>query len=163
MENLIPLIPGLLGIDTATFYATLGVIITIANLIGRIIPDSATGPLGIVRQVAKVLGLYVGNRISPLVSANDVARAVVATLPDSAILGSAGELKAAVAVGQPIGELAGSVTDSVLDAIAGRTPGRPFDPTDGSPAQDSIVPNEYRTDPFKAGAAAGFVEPTKGK
>ncbi len=147
MENLIPLLPSLLGIDVATFYATLGVIVTVANLIGRFIPDSATGPLGVARKIAKVLGLYLGNRISPAVNTNDVARAIVATVPDSTILRDAGELKEAVATAQPIGEVAGNLVDRFQDRLAGREPSARY--ADELP-DGSRVPDEYRTDgPFQ--------------
>lgn len=40
----------------------LAIIILAAQLIGKIIPDSAQGPLGFIRSVAKVIGAYVPNR-----------------------------------------------------------------------------------------------------
>src|SRR5690349_5984147 len=78
MESLIALLPGLLGVDPITFYAALGFVVTACNLIGRLIPDTATGTLGVIRKIAKVIGLYVGNRIAPGISNNDAA-AVVAS------------------------------------------------------------------------------------
>ena len=36
-------------------------IVAVAQLIGKAIPDTATGALGVVRKVAKVVGLYVQN------------------------------------------------------------------------------------------------------
>ena len=33
----------------------------LAEVIGKLIPDSATGPLAMVRKVAKILALYVRN------------------------------------------------------------------------------------------------------
>ncbi len=159
MDEFISLVPGLLGVDRITFYATLAMVATIANLLGRLIPDSATGPLGIVRKVCKVLGLYVSNRISPHVTTNQVARAVVAAVPDSKILGSSEDLQAAVRLGVPYGENAGEFADAILDTAAGRTQG--IDPGDGRDGQS--VPEEYRTDPFRKGARTGFQEPGRGK
>ena len=138
MEELIPFIPGLIGVDTEAFYLYLGLLITISNLVGRYIPDSATGPLGIVRKVAKVLGLYLGNRISPAVNANDVARAVVATVPDETILESAKDLPDAVAVGAAYGNLA----ESLVNAAQGEG-NRPSERIDGV-ADGSRVPDEYQ-------------------
>lgn len=37
-------------------------IIFIAQAVGKIIPDSATGVLGFIRKAAKVVGLYVTNK-----------------------------------------------------------------------------------------------------
>jgi hypothetical protein len=78
IENLIPPVAQLLGIEPATALLMAGLLVTTANVLGRVIPDTATGPLGVVRKVAKIIGLFVPNRIAPAVSVNDVAKAVVA-------------------------------------------------------------------------------------
>lgn len=41
--------------------ATIAVVIAVAQFVGKVIPDSATGVLGFIRKVAKVIGLYVTN------------------------------------------------------------------------------------------------------
>jgi len=38
------------------------IVIFIAQLIGRLVPDTATGPLAWVRVTAKVIGFYTKNR-----------------------------------------------------------------------------------------------------
>jgi hypothetical protein len=149
MDNLVNLIPSLIGISADQFYTYLIVLVTVANLVGRAIPDSATGVLGATRKVAKTVGLYIGNRISPAVNANDVARAVVATVPDSVIKSTAGDLSDAVRIGVPIGESAGELANSIIDAAEGNSPGRPYE-AGVSPEQGSTVPDEFRTDgPFQ--------------
>lgn len=40
----------------------LALVVLAAQIIGRAIPDSAGGILGIVRKLAKVVGLYVKNQ-----------------------------------------------------------------------------------------------------
>ena len=37
------------------------IIILLSERIGKLIPDSATGPLGLIRKVFKFVGLYVSN------------------------------------------------------------------------------------------------------
>jgi hypothetical protein len=46
---------------TPEMAAGVAVIIAVAQFIGKIIPDTATGFLGVVRKIAKVIGLYVSN------------------------------------------------------------------------------------------------------
>ena len=40
----------------------IALVVLAAQIIGRAIPDSAGGILGIVRKLAKIVGLYVKNR-----------------------------------------------------------------------------------------------------
>lgn len=149
MDQIIDLIPGLLGINVVTFYAALGVVVTISNLIGRFIPDSATGPLAVIRKVAKIIGLYAGNRITSNVSANDTARALAASIPDGTIVEAAAKLPNAVQQGVAYGNVAGALVDDLRDTIAGRKPGLPYVAGE-SPEPGSTVPDQYRTDgPFQ--------------
>lgn len=46
-------------LHTAAGIAALAV--AVAQLIGKVIPDSATGVLGAIRKIAKIIGLYVPN------------------------------------------------------------------------------------------------------
>lgn len=77
IEQLIPPIAQFFGIEPATALLIVGLIVTVANITGRLIPDDATGTLGTVRKIAKVIGLFVPNRIAPRISVNDVAKAAV--------------------------------------------------------------------------------------
>lgn len=77
VENLIPPIAQMLGIEPATALLAVGIIVTVANITGRLIPDTATGVLGGIRRVAKVVGLFVPNRVAPQITVNDVAKAVL--------------------------------------------------------------------------------------
>lgn len=71
----INLIADRLGLDAGEMLAMLVIISLVCRLIGKAIPDTATGALGIVRKVAKAIGLYIGNRIDSGVSTNDVSKA----------------------------------------------------------------------------------------
>lgn len=77
MEELIPPIAQMLGIEPATALLGVGLIVTAANIAGRLIPDDATGALGTIRKAAKFIGLVVPNRIARGVSVDEVAKAVV--------------------------------------------------------------------------------------
>lgn len=63
-----------LGLDPLFVAGMVPFIILAGNLIGRAIPDDATGPLGVVRKVAKVVGLYLSNRVSTGISTNSVIK-----------------------------------------------------------------------------------------
>jgi hypothetical protein len=65
------------GLSSAHVIVLLVVISLVSQVVGRLIPDDATGLLGVIRQIAKVLGLYVSNRVSSGISVNDTARQVV--------------------------------------------------------------------------------------
>lgn len=72
------------GLSSAHVLVLLVVLSLVCNVLGRLIPDDATGFLGVLRRIAKVLGLYVSNRIgADGVSVNSVTKAVVeSALPD---------------------------------------------------------------------------------
>lgn len=145
MDALINLLAGKLGIDPVLVPLYLGVLVAVANLLGKSIPVSATGALGIVRKVALVIGLYVPQRITPNVTTKNVAEAVAAEVPDSAIKHSANRLPNAVETGIA----AGVVARAIVDAAQHKTPGREYVPGE-SPEEGSIVPDEFRTDgPFQ--------------
>lgn len=76
MDQILNYLAGVLGVDQPTFLLILGVIIAVSNLIGKLIPDDQTGALGVVRKVAKVLGLYVSSRVTKGVSVTDTAKVV---------------------------------------------------------------------------------------
>lgn len=48
-------------IDVHSMAGIVALVVAVAQLIGKAIPDTATGPLGIVRKLAKVVGLYAPN------------------------------------------------------------------------------------------------------
>jgi hypothetical protein len=76
MDQILQYLAGVLGVSPATFLLILGVVVSVCNLVGKLIPDDATGYLAIIRKIAKVLGLYVSTRITSDVTVNDAARAV---------------------------------------------------------------------------------------
>lgn len=47
--------------DLHTIAGLVALAVAVAQLIGKAIPDTATGPLGLIRKIAKVVGLYVPN------------------------------------------------------------------------------------------------------
>lgn len=133
-----------LGIDPATLVLILGVVVAVCNLLGKLIPDSATGWLGTLRKVCKVLGLYITNRLTPTVSAGDVTRSIAATLPDSTIKDASDKLPSAVKIGTDFGTVAADIV------ALGKKPGKSAS-TPGAPKQGDVVPDQYRTDgPFAA-------------
>lgn len=77
LQSLTPNLAAFFHLAPETLLAWILVLCTVANIIGRIIPDDATGVLGAVRDVCKALGLYVANRVSSGVTVNDVAKSIV--------------------------------------------------------------------------------------
>src|SRR5690606_23433152 len=73
IEQYIPNLAALLGIEPSTALLLVGLIIAIANLGGRLIPDDKTGFLGFVREACKLIGLYASNRISSGLTVNKIA------------------------------------------------------------------------------------------
>ena len=61
-----------LGIDPLTVVGMLPLIVIGLNILGRAIPDDATGWQGWVRKIAKVGGLYLSNRVASGISVNKV-------------------------------------------------------------------------------------------
>lgn len=116
MDQIFDAISRLLGIDPAYLAIWLGVLVAVANLIGKAIPESATGWLAGVRRVCKVIGLYIPQRITPAISATTVAKAVVAEVPDSVVKAASHNLPEAVESGQSAGLLATSLMDSAAPA-----------------------------------------------
>lgn len=80
IEDFIPPIAQMLGVEPATVLLMLGIVVAVANLLGRVIPDDAGGWLGMVRKASKLLGLFVPNRVTSGISVNDTAKAVVREL-----------------------------------------------------------------------------------
>jgi hypothetical protein len=76
MDQILAYLAGVLGVSPTTFLLILGVFVSVCNLVGKLIPDDATGYLAVVRKIAKVGGLYVSTRITSDVTVNDAARAV---------------------------------------------------------------------------------------
>ena len=92
--DIITLLSHSLHINTGALVGYLTLLVTICNIAGRLIPDSATGWLGVVRKGCKIVGLYVGNRITPGVSANEVAAGVVGIHGTDAVTAAAAPVKA---------------------------------------------------------------------
>jgi hypothetical protein len=112
MDDLVNFLAGLLGVSPAVLPLILAVIVALANLAGKLIPDSATGPLGILRKVCKIVGLYITNRVTPNVSTGDVTRALAATLPDDVITEASRQLPSAVKIGTDFGAVARALAEA---------------------------------------------------
>lgn len=76
LDALVDSIAFALGFEATSLLALFAVLSLVCRLVGKFIPDDATGTLGVIRRVCKVIGLYVGNRVTRNVSTNDAARAV---------------------------------------------------------------------------------------
>lgn len=120
MEQLILLIPNLLGIDPEQFALWVIVLVTVANVISKVIPESTTGWLGYVRKVASILGIALANRITPNVSTKDIAKAVAAGIPDRKVKEAAEQLETAVNTGFGSAALAEAIVDvGIPHTVAG--------------------------------------------
>lgn len=75
--DLIPDIARLIGVDETNLVFYIGVLVAASNIISRLIPDDATGPLAMVQKVAKFIGLHVQNRVTKGVTTADVVKTVV--------------------------------------------------------------------------------------
>ncbi len=81
LEALIPNIAAFFNVEPATVLLFVGVLVAVCNLAGRLIPDTATGVLGTIRKICKLVGLYASNRVTPNASVNDAARVITGTPP----------------------------------------------------------------------------------
>src|SRR3546814_2878672 len=77
IEDYIPDLAKLLGVEPSTALLIVGLLIALMNLGGRLIPDDATGWLGFVRKICKLVGLYASNRITSKLTVNKSAETTV--------------------------------------------------------------------------------------
>ena len=76
-ETLIPDFARFLGVHPSTVLFTIMVVSANAHVIAKLIPDDATGWKSYVRQVCKILGLVVSNRIKEGVSQVDISKQII--------------------------------------------------------------------------------------
>lgn len=120
MEQLILLIPNLLGIDPEAFTLYLLLLVTVANVVSKLIPESSTGALGVIRKIASVLGIALANRITPNVTSKDISKAVAAGIPDEKVKEAASALNDAVKTGLGSAAFAEAVVDvGIPSSVAG--------------------------------------------
>lgn len=124
MEQILLILPSLLGLDPGTFALLVGIIVLVSNVTSKVIPESATGTLGVLRKVAAVLGAAASNRITPNVSSKDISKAIAAGIPDSTVRQAADQLPEAVETGRGTNAFAEAIVESVQPTIG---PG-PFEP-----------------------------------
>src|SRR3546814_7803216 len=77
IEYYIPDLANLLGVEPSTALLIVCLLIALMNLGGRFIPDDATGWLGFVRKICKLVGLYASNRITSKLTVNKIAETTV--------------------------------------------------------------------------------------
>lgn len=77
LEDPIPNIAALINVAPSTVLFYLGLICAGANILARMIPDDATGWKGVVRDIAKVVGLYTQNRVTTGVKTGDVIKGII--------------------------------------------------------------------------------------
>lgn len=77
IEQYIPHLAQWLGVEPATALLFVGIIVMVANLTGRLIPDDKTGVLGAIRKLCKFIGFYASNRISSGLTVNEIAKTTV--------------------------------------------------------------------------------------
>lgn len=65
------------GLDADTLFGLLAFGMLLSQLVAKLIPDDATGILGLVRKIAKVLGAYASNRVKAGVSVNDLSKTIL--------------------------------------------------------------------------------------
>lgn len=118
MEQILLFLPGLLGLDPGTFVLLVGVLVTIANVIAKLIPESATGFAGVVRKVCAFIGVALANRITPNVTSKDISKAVAAGIPDSVVKHAAELLPSAVETGLGTNAFAAAIVDSAAHPVS---------------------------------------------
>lgn len=120
MEQIILLIPNLLGLDPEQFTLWVIVLVAVANVVSKRIPESSTGVFGVIRKIAAFVGLALANRITPNVTSKDISKAIAAGIPDSAVKEAAASLDDAVATGFGSVAFAEALIDVGAPSIAGR-------------------------------------------
>lgn len=122
MDQLFALVAYRLGISPEMLPVYIGVIIALANVGGKSIPVSATGPLGVLRKICLVIGLYVPQKITPGVSTKTVAASIAATLPDTVIQEASDQLTDSVKGGGVGGNVATALADVANDSVVSAEP-----------------------------------------
>src|SRR3546814_18300778 len=72
-----PELAKVLVVEPSTCFLFVGLLIALMNLGGRLMPDDATGWLGFVRKMCKLVGLYASNRITSKLTVNKIAETTV--------------------------------------------------------------------------------------
>lgn len=78
-EGILPLVAQMIGVAPSTMLMLVLIVMQIANVTARLIPNTATGTLGTIRQIASIVGVYVSSRVQPGVTIEDVAKAAAKT------------------------------------------------------------------------------------
>lgn len=77
IDSAIDAIAEALGLEGTTLLAVLAVISIVSQMVAKRIPDDKTGCLGVIRNVAKVIGLYTSNRVTSGVTVTDVSKVLL--------------------------------------------------------------------------------------
>ncbi len=81
IANLAPDLAKLIGVQPSTLVLLIMIVTTAANVGARLIPNDATGTLGVVRKVCALIGVYVSSRVTSGLTVNDVTAAAAKTPP----------------------------------------------------------------------------------
>lgn len=81
ISNIAAQIGQIFGLQPSTLVLLLFLVTTAANVGARLIPNDATGALGVLRKVCSIVGVYVSSRVTSGVTVNDVASAAATTPP----------------------------------------------------------------------------------
>lgn len=76
LNEIAAMFSNLFGVEVAHVITLLLLFSLVARIAGKLIPDDATGVLGVIRMIATVVGLGFSNRISSGVSESDVVKVV---------------------------------------------------------------------------------------
>lgn len=79
--NFLPQIAAQLGVAPSTLLFWLWAFTIGSNALARLIPSDAVGTLGVIRKIATITGVYISNRITSGIKADDVQKAAI-TFPE---------------------------------------------------------------------------------
>lgn len=77
MDDLLLRASEILGVSPTSLVLLLGFLYGVANFLARAIPDNSTGWLGVVRTIAKLIGLYQSSKIAPGVTISAATKAAL--------------------------------------------------------------------------------------
>lgn len=122
MENLIPIVAAKLGMAPSALLFYIGLMLMVARLVSRLIPDDATGWQGVVHKIARFLAVDVSNRITSGVSQTDIARKVIGTQVSAAADAQIQDLAAEAdsLIPEVIGDNVRSIARDSLEAMRRR-------------------------------------------
>lgn len=114
MDQIFNYLPNLLGLDPQAFTLYLVILVTVANVVAKLIPESTVGWLGVVRKICAFIGVNLANRITPNVTSKDISKALAAGISDEVVKDAADRLPEAVESGVGTNAVATAIVESVV-------------------------------------------------